>query len=106
VFPYSDRRATEAAGMGDRVDEGTKARRSRRLRDLGRRKNRAFREALVDTVQEVLVLEARDAGGRLVGLTGNYVEVAFAGPERLARTLQAVRITAASDDQTRGEMVA
>jgi threonylcarbamoyladenosine tRNA methylthiotransferase MtaB len=106
VFPYSDRRTTEAATMGDRVDEPTKARRSRRLRDLGWRKNRVFREALVGTVQEVLVLEGREAGGRLVGLTGNYVEVAFAGPGHLVRTLQAVRITGASDAQTGGEIVA
>jgi threonylcarbamoyladenosine tRNA methylthiotransferase MtaB len=106
VFPYSDRPGTEAAGMDGRVDEGTKARRSRRLRDLGRQKNRVFREALIDTMQDVLVLETRDAGGRLVGLTGNYVEVAFAGPDSFMRTLRAVRVTAAGDDDTRGEMVA
>ena len=106
VFPYSDRRGTEAAAMDDRVDARTAARRSRRLRDIARRKNRAFRAALVGTTQEALVLETRDPAGRLVGLTGNYVEVALEGPDALMRTMQSVRITGVSDDETRGETVA
>lgn len=106
VFPYSDRRGTEAAAMVDRVDESTAARRSRRLRDLARRKNLVFREGLVGTTQEVLVLESRDAAGRLIGLTGNYVEVALAGPDSLMRTLQRVRVTGAGDDETLGAMAA
>jgi threonylcarbamoyladenosine tRNA methylthiotransferase MtaB len=104
VFPYSDRRGTEAATMDSPVDDCVVRRRSRRLRELGRRKNRAFREALVGTAHEVLVLETRDATGRLVGLTGNYVEVAFAGPDALKRSLQRVRIRAADGDTTLGEM--
>ncbi len=106
VFPYSVRRGTEAAAMVDRVDERTAAGRSRRLRDLARRKNRAFREALVGTTQEVLILETRDPAGRLVGLTGNYIEVAFTGPDSLMRTLRPVRVTVAGDDETLGELVA
>ena len=106
VFPYSDRRGTAAAAMPDRVDARTAAQRGRRLRDLARRKNRAFREALVGTTQDVLILETRDAAGRLVGLTGNYVEVALDGPDVLMRTLRSVRVTGASEDETRGEMVA
>jgi threonylcarbamoyladenosine tRNA methylthiotransferase MtaB len=106
VFPYSVRRGTEAAAMVDRVDERTAAGRSRRLRDLAHRKNRAFREALVGTTQEVLILESRDPAGRLVGLTGNYIEVAFTGPDSLMRTLRPVRVTVAGDDETLGELVA
>jgi threonylcarbamoyladenosine tRNA methylthiotransferase MtaB len=106
VFPYSDRRGTEAAAMDDRVDARTAARWSRRLRDIARRKNRAFRAALVGTTQDALVLETRDPAGRLVSLTGNYVEVALEGPDALMRTVQSVRITSASDDETRGETVA
>ena len=58
------------------------------------------------TTQDVLILETRDAAGRLVGLTGNYVEVALEGPDALMRTLRSVRVTGASEDETRGEMVA
>jgi threonylcarbamoyladenosine tRNA methylthiotransferase MtaB len=106
VFPYSARPGTEAAAMDGRVDGRTIAQRSGRLRDLGRAKNRAFREALVGSIQEALVLETRDPHGRLVGLTGNYVEVAFPGPDRLMRTLRSVRVTAARDGETLGEVVA
>jgi len=106
VFPYSDRRGTEAAAMPDRVDARTAGQRSRRLREIGRRKNRAFRDALVGTTQDVVILETRDAAGRLVGLTGNYVEVALEGPDTMMRTLRSVRITGASEDDTRGEIAA
>jgi threonylcarbamoyladenosine tRNA methylthiotransferase MtaB len=106
VFPYSDRQGTEAAAMTDRVEPTVAAARGRHLRELARRKNRAFRQRLVGTNAEVLVLETRDAGGRLVGLTGNYVEVSFDGPDGHMRALRTVRISAASDRETRGEMVA
>jgi hypothetical protein len=43
--------------------------------------------------------------GRLVGLTGNYVEVTFDGPDGLMRSLQAVRVTEVGADETRGELV-
>jgi threonylcarbamoyladenosine tRNA methylthiotransferase MtaB len=106
VFPYSDRRGTAAADMPDRVDGRTAARRGRLLRDLAGRKNRLFRAALVGTTQDVIVLETRDDAGRLIGLTGNYVEVALPGPDALMRTLRSVRITGASEEETRAEMVA
>jgi threonylcarbamoyladenosine tRNA methylthiotransferase MtaB len=106
VFPYSDRAGTEAAAMPDRADSQTASRRSRLLRETARRKNRVFREALVGSIQDALVLETRDTAGRLVGLTGNYVEVALPGPDTLMRTLRSVKITAASEGETRGEMVA
>jgi threonylcarbamoyladenosine tRNA methylthiotransferase MtaB len=105
VFRYSDRRDTAAAAMSDRADARTAGQRSRRLREVARRKNRAFRAALVGTTQDALILETRDAAGRLVGLTGNYVEVALEGADVLMRTLRAIRVTGATDDETRGEIV-
>jgi threonylcarbamoyladenosine tRNA methylthiotransferase MtaB len=106
VFPYSDRRGTEAASLTGRVDSRVAADRARRLRGLARRKNLAFRQALVGTTQEALILETRDATGRLVGLTGNYVEVALEGPDTLMRTLRRVRVDSAGEDETLGEWVA
>src|SRR5260370_744637 len=76
VFPYSPRKGTEAARLGDTVDATTIARRGRALRDVARQKSLEFRLRLAGGVEDVLVLETRDrATGRLVGLTGNYVEV-------------------------------
>ncbi len=105
VFPYSDRKGTEAASMAGRVDRATISSRGRALRQLASRKNRAFRTALTGSQQEVLVLETRDPMGRLVGLTGNYVEVTFDGPDGLMRSLQTVRVTEVGTDETRGELV-
>jgi hypothetical protein len=59
----------------------------------------------VGGVEEVLVLERRHrATGRLVGLTGSYVEVQFEGPDALMRALVKVRVTGAGTDATVGEV--
>jgi len=106
VFPYSERAGTEAAGRPGRVDRTTIARRAARLRVLGAAKSAAFRRSLVGQTDDVLVLETRDrATGGLVGLTGNYVEVVFDGPDALMRRVARVRVAGAGT-RVRGEMVA
>lgn len=98
VFPYSARPGTAAVRLPERVDGRTVAARARRLRELDAARRRAFREAMVGRVEEVLVLETRDRHrGDLTGLTGNYVEVTFAGPEHLRRRVARVRVTAAGE---------
>ena len=106
VFPFSPRRGTEATTLDGRVDARTAARRARKLRELGSAKRAAFGTGLVGSVQEVLVLETRDpATGGLRGLTGNYVEVVFPGPDARMRTLARVRVTGAQRERTLGETV-
>ncbi len=103
VFPYSDRKGTEAARLGVRQPAPVIRERSARLRELGRAKNLEFRRRLVGQRRDVLVLAARDREtGFLAGLTSNYVEVLFDGPADLARRLARVRITAAGTDRTFG----
>jgi threonylcarbamoyladenosine tRNA methylthiotransferase MtaB len=105
VFPYSARAGTEAAGRAQSLDARTITSRSRLLRDLGRDKSERFRRGLIGRVEDVLVLESRDrATGQLVGLTGNYVEVVFAGPPRLMRRLTKVHVTEVRGDRTLGEL--
>ena len=93
VFAYSDRKGTEAAKMGHRVAPAVIRERSSRLRALGVEKGVAFRQRLLGRAVEVLVLEERQADGHLIGLTSNYVEVSFAGPEGLGRRFAKVRLT-------------
>jgi hypothetical protein len=51
------------------------------------------------------VLERRARGsGDLVGLTGHYAEVRFAGPDALMRRLARVRITEAGGLALRGRL--
>jgi threonylcarbamoyladenosine tRNA methylthiotransferase MtaB len=105
VFPYSDRKGTEASRLDGRTDARTISRRSRTLRAEGRAKNLAFREGLVGTVHEALVLETRDrTTGRLAALTGPYVEVLVSGPDTLLRRFVRVRITSAGASATVGEL--
>jgi threonylcarbamoyladenosine tRNA methylthiotransferase MtaB len=107
VFPYSDRKGTEAAASAGHVEGATIARRAARLRALGAARAGAFRRSLVGRVEDVLVLETRDrVSGGLVGLTGNYVEVVFDGPDALTRRVARVRLTGAGAGGARGEIVA
>jgi threonylcarbamoyladenosine tRNA methylthiotransferase MtaB len=106
VFSYSDRRGTEAARSREgRVAPDEIRRRTTRLRRLGAQKQRAFREAHVGRDVEVLVLDQREReGGRLVGLTDNYLEVAFEGPETLAGRFARVRVDCTDGARCQGAL--
>jgi threonylcarbamoyladenosine tRNA methylthiotransferase MtaB len=106
VFAYSDRKGTEAAKMGERVATSVIRERSARLRGLGAEKSIAFKRSLLGRVVEVIVLEGRRAGGVLTGLTSNFVEVTFRGPEGLARRFATVRLTEADHFGARGVLEA
>ena len=105
VFSYSDRKGTESTRLTDRVPAQTIRARSAALRQLGREKALAFRQRMLGRTHEALVLEARDrATGLLSGLTANYVEVLFDGPDRLARAFVPVTITDCRPEGTFGRL--
>ncbi len=105
VFGYSDRRATEAVRLDGHLEPRVITARSRTLRALGGTKGLTFRRRLVGTVHDVVVLDRSDrATGTLVGLTGNYVEVTFDGPDTFRRRLARVRITGIDGEKARGEL--
>ena len=106
VFAYSDRKGAEAAKMGGRVAASAIRERSARLRALEVEKGAAFRRGLLGRRVEVLVLEGRPAEGTLTGLTSNFVEVTFAGPEGLGRRFATVRLTEADHRGARGVLEA
>ncbi len=105
VFSYSDRRGTEAARRPDHVAPAVIRERSRRLRRLGSEKSGAFRRGLVGARREALVVEARDRQtGLRSGLTSNYVEVLFAGPDRLGRQIVPLEITEVRGERAYGRL--
>jgi threonylcarbamoyladenosine tRNA methylthiotransferase MtaB len=107
VFPYSVRPGTEAAGLSGRVDVRTVTERGRILREVATEAGRRFRRTLVGRLEEILVLDSRDrVSGELVGLTGNYVEVAFDGPDRLRGGTATVRVTEPGERTARGVLEA
>ena len=75
VFAYSDRPGTRASTMSAKVGPETISARSASLRALGARKNDESHARLAGRVLEALVLHQQADDGRLVALTGNYVEV-------------------------------
>jgi threonylcarbamoyladenosine tRNA methylthiotransferase MtaB len=97
VFSYSDRPGTGASEMKVKVPSNTVHERTLRLRALGERKNAAFRATLRGTGHRVLVLKERDAADRLVGITGNYVEVLLDGDDYLMNRFAQVRLEEAGE---------
>lgn len=77
VFKYSKREGTRAAVMEDQVPESVKAKRSNELIELGRRKQAEYEEALIGTVQEVLIEEEiwHEGGRYQTGFTREYVKI-------------------------------
>ena len=90
VFSYSDRRGTEAArGPAPRVRARDDPAAHHPAPEARRREAGRLPPAQIGRELHVLVLERREReAGRLVGLTDNYLEVAFAGPDALMRGLR------------------
>jgi threonylcarbamoyladenosine tRNA methylthiotransferase MtaB len=105
VFAYSDRKGTEAASRPGHVPAAVIRERSGRLRRLGHEKSLAFRRGLIGRRRDAVVLGARDRRtGLLAGLTDNYVEVLFDGPDALGRRVVPLTITEAYADRTHGRL--
>jgi threonylcarbamoyladenosine tRNA methylthiotransferase MtaB len=105
VFAYSDRKGTEAARLPGRVPPLLVRERSRRLRRLGTEKSLAFRQGLIGSRCEALVLERRNRpSGLLSGLTASYVEVCFEGPDTLGRQIVPLEIREVRGSSTFGRL--
>jgi threonylcarbamoyladenosine tRNA methylthiotransferase MtaB len=98
VFRYSARKGTAAAEMLDHVPEWDKTLRSEKMIELGTELAHKFAFRLVGRTIPVLVESKR--AELLSGFTDNYVEVQFAGSERLRGTIQMVRIDSISKSGT------
>jgi threonylcarbamoyladenosine tRNA methylthiotransferase MtaB len=103
VFSYSDRKGTEAAGLGNRVPPRLIRARSAELRELAAAKSWAFRRGLVGQRREVVVLgRPRREPGLALGLTSNYVEVQFPAPRPPRGGFATLRIIEAAPHHTAG----
>ena len=91
VFPYSDRPGTAASAMRGKVHGAIVRERARRVREVGQRLTRTFRESQVATVHRGLTLE----DGSLV-VTGNYLKVRIP-PGRVRNEWVRVKITETGD---------
>jgi tRNA-2-methylthio-N6-dimethylallyladenosine synthase len=105
VFKYSIRSGTPAAESADQVPEEVKEERNAVLLELLRQNSVRRNQALLGTVQEVLVEGPDRTGQRFTGRTaGNRVAVFDADP-RLVGSLVPLRIERASVSTLYGELV-
>ncbi|MCM5570280.1 tRNA (N6-isopentenyl adenosine(37)-C2)-methylthiotransferase MiaB [Burkholderiaceae bacterium FT117] len=105
-FVYSARPGTPAADLPDDTPQSVKLERLQRLQAVVEANAARISQAMVGTVQRVLVDgHARKDASELSGRTDNNRVVNFAGPARLLGHFVDVRITAALPHSLRGEAV-
>ncbi len=105
-FVYSRRPGTPAADLEDNTSQDEKLRRLQRLQALINSQGQAISEAMVGTVQKVLVEgPSRKREDELMGRTENNRIVNFAAPARLVGQMVDIRITAALPHSLRGEVL-
>jgi threonylcarbamoyladenosine tRNA methylthiotransferase MtaB len=76
VFTYSERADTTAVRMEEVVPVNIRRERTKQLRILSTKLQRAFYEKHLGTARDVL-FEAEDADGQMLGYTDNYIRVAM-----------------------------
>jgi threonylcarbamoyladenosine tRNA methylthiotransferase MtaB len=111
VFKYSVRSGTAAGLLEDDVPHRVKSHRSRHLIELGKQLNYNFRSRFVNGVREAVF---ENHGGKLQGLTDNYIRVSIdrnLDSSRLRWDMHTivhrcapVKITAVTGDRTTGEI--
>jgi len=105
-FAYSRRPGTPAANLHDEVPPAVASERLQRLQAAINANARRYAEAMVGTIQRVLVEgpSAKDPD-ELTGKTENMRNVNFPGGKRLIGQFVDVRITEARTNSLRGEVV-
>ncbi|MCD6362084.1 MAG: tRNA (N(6)-L-threonylcarbamoyladenosine(37)-C(2))-methylthiotransferase MtaB [Armatimonadetes bacterium] len=102
VFTYSERAGTAAAEMPDPVNPEVRKRRTHVLREISQRKRAQFAQAAVGETVEVVVEGRRD--GLMTGISDNYLQVSFEGPDELRGHVARVRIGALEGDRLVGDL--
>ena len=104
VFPYSPRTGTPAAAMPGQVNGAVIRERAQALRRLSDRKKRAFYQRFAGRDLQVLV-QQREPGGALKGLSRNYIPVTLSGDDSLLNREVMVRVTEVARESVRGEII-
>jgi threonylcarbamoyladenosine tRNA methylthiotransferase MtaB len=103
VFPYSPRDGTQAALMPERVGDGVKRERGKRLLALAGESSQGFRQKFLG--KTMAVLWEKQAGGVWTGLTDNYIRVYAKSNEDLTNKLLSARLTEIKGDGVWGDVL-
>ncbi len=101
VFPYSRRPGTPAADFPDQVPGNLAKERAATLRTLGEQKQRDFARRFLGRQLKVVVEGGRQ-NGLCKGLSENYLQIAFPGPEGLEGQLLSVTVDSLSGQTLQG----
>jgi threonylcarbamoyladenosine tRNA methylthiotransferase MtaB len=97
VFTYSERDNTVAISIGDIVDKGKRAERSKILQSLSSKKRREFYKNNLDKVYDVL-WEAEENDSYMYGFTSNYIKVKIPFNPLKINTIEKIKVTAIDKD--------
>ena len=97
VFTYSERENTQAINMDGVVSKIDRADRSKQLRILSNKLQRAFYEKYLDT-EHTALFEQEDKHGYLFGFTDNYIKIKTPFNNNYCRTKKQVKLIAIDDD--------
>ena len=97
VFTYSERENTQAINMDGVVSKFDRADRSKQLRILSNKLQRAFYEKYIDT-EHTALFEQENKQGYLFGFTDNYIKIKTPFNDNLCRTKKQVKLIAIDDD--------
>lgn len=97
VFTYSERANTTAVRMEDTVPMEMRRERTKQLRILGSKLQRAHYERHINTERSVLI-EADEHEGRLCGYTDNYIRVSLPTEPGLANSVVVARLDRLNGD--------
>ncbi|HRD53525.1 MAG TPA: tRNA (N(6)-L-threonylcarbamoyladenosine(37)-C(2))-methylthiotransferase MtaB [Flavobacteriales bacterium] len=97
VFTYSERANTTAVRMEDAVPMEVRRERTKQLRILSSKLQRAHYERHSGTVRNVL-LESEDVDGRMLGYTDNYLRVSMPYDASVVNSIVPVRLDCINGD--------
>ncbi|MBK8228271.1 MAG: tRNA (N(6)-L-threonylcarbamoyladenosine(37)-C(2))-methylthiotransferase MtaB [Flavobacteriales bacterium] len=97
VFTYSERANTTAVRMDDIVPMETRRERTKQLRILSSKLQRAHHERHIGTIRSVL-FEAEEIDGRMLGYTDNYLRVSMPFDPAMTNTIIPVRLKRINGD--------
>ncbi len=97
VFPYSERENTAAINFDNKIPEKIKAERSKKLRILSEKLQKAFYQKYLNTKHTAL-FEQENNKGMLYGFTENYIKVKVSFKEEIRRTKKQITLLKVDSD--------
>jgi threonylcarbamoyladenosine tRNA methylthiotransferase MtaB len=104
VFPFSKRPNTPASTLGDEIHGKVIKERASLLRQLADERGFAFRKRFRGKILEAIILNEKRPDGLYRSLTSNYIHMGVRAEERDIKTIQGVKVTKVTRQDTLGEI--